>query len=334
MQGNRANQREKKRNKRPNQARQNEEPIHEQTRRILNDLPITPTMFDGTYPAYEEYTTTQVSESSVSELSFSSESPESDSTVHYRTADPIIELPSTPRKDDAHSRECVECETISPGTIGNALGSGTVLMQRSLENRLAAQLEQMHALMDNEEEQLVVLKQPSIRSMVSQPAFNKEMMRGFMEHSETMFNLVHDTNGTSNTANSVQFVIGIEEEEATDTEAPGCSHRQVRHSVVVPTVTDDNQESEFVGCFSKDNDMVLYKRTMQEALQNEPDDRKSIETLIAHHAECLVEADNVTKPRVHVRQGDDDHLLALLTFSDQSSAVLKTSSAMAEGIDT
>ncbi|XP_035900757.1 uncharacterized protein LOC118506990 [Anopheles stephensi] len=338
MQDSRTSRRgEKKRNKPPAQAPQQDgNPVHEQTHRIINDLPITPTMFDGTYPAYEDFTTTLVSESSVSELSFSSESPDSDTTVHHRTADPIVELPSTPLRDGVESRECVACETISPGTIGTALGSGTVLMQRSLENRLAKQLEQMHALMDDndEEQQLVVLKQPSIRSMASHPAFNKELMRGFMEHSETMFSLVHDTNGNSNAANSVQFVIGIEEEAATDTEAPGCSHRPARRSIVVPTVTDGSQESEFIGCFSKDNDMVLYKRTMPEGLKTEHDDRQSIETLIAHHAECLVEADNVTKPRVHVRQGNDENLLALLTFSDQSSAILKTSSAMAEAVET
>ncbi|XP_050068316.1 uncharacterized protein LOC126556835 [Anopheles maculipalpis] len=332
MQDNRANPSDKKRNKHPNRAPapQDPESIHQQTRRIINDMPITPTMYDGSYPAYEEFTTTLVALSSESELSFSSESPDSDSAVHYQTADPIVELPLTPLRDDAHSRECVECEAVSPSMIGTALGSGTVLMQRSLENRLAKQLEEMHALMDNDEDPLVVLKEPSIRSMASQPAFNKEMMRGFMEHSETMFNLVHDTNGNSDTATSVQFVIGIEEEKATDTDAPGCSHRQVRHSNAVPTITDELQESEFVGCFSKDNNMVLYKRTMQEGLKSEHDDRKSIETLIAHHAECLVEADKVTEPRVHVRQGDDNNLLALLTFSDQSSAVLKTSSAMAE----
>uniref|UniRef100_A0A182R5S8 Uncharacterized protein n=1 Tax=Anopheles funestus TaxID=62324 RepID=A0A182R5S8_ANOFN len=318
----------KKRIRLPNQAPQNGGPSHDQTRRIINDLPITPTMFDGTFPAYEEFPSTLVPETSVSELSFSSESPDSDSTVQYQTTDPIIELPSTPLKDGNSSRVCVECvesETITPSTIGAALGSGTVLMQRSLENRLAKQLEEMHTLMDNDEE-LVVLKQHSFRSMASHPAFNKDMMRGFMEHSETMFNLVHDTQG-----NSVQFVIGIEEAEPSDTEAPGCSHRKVRHSVE-PTITDDNQESEFVGCFSKDNDMVLYKRTMQEGLKSGRDDRKSIDTLIAHHAECLVEADNVTKPLVHVRPGNDNNLLALLTFSDQSSAILKTSSAMVEGI--
>uniref|UniRef100_A0A182MKY8 Uncharacterized protein n=1 Tax=Anopheles culicifacies TaxID=139723 RepID=A0A182MKY8_9DIPT len=329
---NRANQREKKRNKRQNREPENEESKFEQTRRIVNDLPITPNMYDGTFPAYEEFTSTLVSESSNSELSFSSESPDSDSTLHYETADPIIELPSTPLKEDndhrhAECAECIESETITPSSIGAALGSGTVLMQRSLENRLAKKLEEMHALMDNDEE-LVILKQHSIRSMASHPAFNKDMVRGFMEHSETMFNLVHDTNG-----NSVQFIIGIEEAEPSDTEAPGCSHKKVRHSMP-PTITDDNQESEFVGCFTKDNDTVLYKRTMQEGLSNDRDDRKSIDSLIAHHAECLVEADNVTKPTVYVRQGNDDNLLALLTFSDQSSAILKTSNAMAQAVST
>ncbi|XP_053659944.1 uncharacterized protein LOC128708986 [Anopheles marshallii] len=326
MEDNRRNEEQKKRKRHPNQASQDEEPMLEQTRRIINNLPITPTMYDGTFPAYEDFNDTLVPDSSVSELSFSSDSPDSDSTVHYQSAGPIIELPSTPLKDhDDHSREYVEFETITPSTIGAALGSGTVLMQRSLENRLAKQLEEMHALMDNDEE-IVVLKQPSIRSMASHPAFNREMMRGFMEHSETMFNLVHDKHD-----NSVQFVIGIEEEEPNDTEAPGCSHRKFRHSTA-SIVKDNNPESEFVGCFTKDNDVVLYKRTMQESLTNERDDRKSIDALIAHHAECLVEADKITSPTVHVRQGNDNNLLALLTFSDQSSAILKTSGTVAEGI--
>uniref|UniRef100_A0A182VXZ2 Uncharacterized protein n=1 Tax=Anopheles minimus TaxID=112268 RepID=A0A182VXZ2_9DIPT len=321
MEDNRANQGGKKRNKRQNEVPQDGESEFEQTRRIVNELTITPTMYDGTFPAHEEFSSTLVSESSVSELSFSSESSDSDFTVHYETADPIIELPSTPLKD------VNESETISPSSIGAALGSGTVLMQRSLENRLAKQLEIMHSLMDNDEE-LVILKQHSIRSMASHPAFDKDVMRGFMEHSETMFNLVHDTN-----ENSVQFVIGIEEAEQSDAEASGSAHKKVHHSIP-PTITHDNQESEFVGCFTKDNDMVLYKRTMQEGLSNDRDDRKSIDSLIAHHAECLVEADNVTKPMVHVRQGNDDNLLALLTFSDQSSAILKTSSAMAQAVST
>ncbi|XP_052890386.1 uncharacterized protein LOC128298657 [Anopheles moucheti] len=317
---------QKKRRRQSNPAPQDEEPLIEQTRRIINDLPTTPTMYDGTYPAYEDFSVTLVAQSSVSELSFSSDSPDSDSTVHYQSAiDPIIELPSTPSKGGNHSREYVESETITPSTIGAALGSGTVLMQRSLENRLAKQLEEMHALMNNDED-LVELKQPSIRSMASHPAFNKEMMRDFMEHSETMFNLVHDKHG-----NSVQFVIGIEEAEPSDTESPGSSHRKVRHATA-PIEKDNNQESEFVGCFTKNNDTVLYKRTMQEGFKNERDDRKSIDSLIAHHAECLVEADKITSPKVQVRQGNDDSLLALLTFSDQSSAILKTSGATAEGI--
>uniref|UniRef100_A0A182I8Y3 Uncharacterized protein n=1 Tax=Anopheles arabiensis TaxID=7173 RepID=A0A182I8Y3_ANOAR len=306
------------------------ESIYDETRHMVNNLPISPTMYDGTYPAYEEFTSSLVLQSSVSELSFSSESPDSGSHVHFQNVDPIIELPSTPLKDG--SRQPEECtvytdtETISQSTIGAALEkSGTVLMQRSLENRLAQQLEQMHAMMGNEDE-LVVLKQHSIRAMASQPAFTKDMLRDFMEHSETMFNLVHGTNG-----NSAQFVIGIEEAEASDPDVPGCSHRPVRRSIV-PSVTNDKGENEFVGCFSKDNDMVLYKRTMPEKPKMEREDRESIDSLIAHHAQCLVEADKVTSPTVHVRQDNDDNMLALLTFSDQSSAVLKTTSAMTEGI--
>uniref|UniRef100_A0A182N4I3 Uncharacterized protein n=1 Tax=Anopheles dirus TaxID=7168 RepID=A0A182N4I3_9DIPT len=326
-------------NNRTNPPPQDEEPIDEQTRRIIRDLPISPAMYDGTYPAYEGFHT--VSPASVSELSFSSESPDSDSTVHYqavreKATEPIVELPSTPSKEEHHPHDCTVCpdtETFSPSSIGAALEkSGTVLMQRSLDNRLAKQLEEMHALMGNDDE-LVVLKQPSIRSMSSRPAFTRDMMQEFMEHSETMFNLVHDTQ-----TNSGQFVIGIEEADASDTEAPGPSQRKEKLASVAPppaTVAGDKQENEFVGCFSKDNDMVLYKRTMQDSRPKAArEDRKSIDSLIAHHAECLVEANETNSPAVHVRQVNDDNLLALLTFSDQSSAVLKISNTLADGLET
>uniref|UniRef100_A0A182JX53 Uncharacterized protein n=1 Tax=Anopheles christyi TaxID=43041 RepID=A0A182JX53_9DIPT len=309
-------------NNRPNE----EKSIYEQTRRLVNNLPVSPAMYDGTYPAHETFTTTLVSESSVSELNFSSESPDSDSNDHFQTVEPIVELPSTPLKDGSHQPE--DCmQTLSPSTIGAALEkSGTVLMQRSLNNRLAKQLEQMHTLMSNEDE-LVILKQNSIRTMASHPAFTQDMLRDFMEHSETMFNLVHETNG-----NSAQFVIGIEETESSDPDVPGCSQRPIRRSFARTIANEEQAENEFVGCFSKDNDMVLYKRTMPESPINDGNDRESIDALIAHHAQCLVEADKVTSPTVHVRQGNDDNMLALLTFSEKSSAVLKTTSAMAEGV--
>uniref|UniRef100_A0A182P7C4 Uncharacterized protein n=1 Tax=Anopheles epiroticus TaxID=199890 RepID=A0A182P7C4_9DIPT len=321
-------------NDREDSSPHGEESIYEQTRKIINNLPVNPTVYDGTYPAYENFTTSLVLDSSVSELSFSSESPDSDSQVHFQPVEPIVELPTTPLKDGSRPPEEFKKnpspEPMSPSKIGAALEkSGTVLMQRSLENRLAQQLEQMHTLMSNDDE-LVVLKQPSIRAMASQPAFTREMLRDFMEHSETMFNLVHETSGTN--GNSAQFVIGIEETEGSDAVAPGCSHRPVRRSMA-PFITDDKGESEFVGCFCKDDDMVLYKRKVpEEANPDRSNGRESIDSLIARHAECLVEADKVTSPTVHVRQVNNNNVLALLTFSDQSSAILKTNSAMTEGI--
>uniref|UniRef100_A0A182QFQ8 Uncharacterized protein n=1 Tax=Anopheles farauti TaxID=69004 RepID=A0A182QFQ8_9DIPT len=322
------------------QNNQDEEPIEEQTRRIIRSLPITPNMFDGTYPAYEEFHI--ASPASASELSFSSESPDSDSTVHFQSVHenptvPIIELPRTPSQEEVDPRDCTLCpdtEPLTPSSIGAALEkSGTVLMQRSLDNRLATQLEEIYSLMGKEDEELVVLKQPSVRAMSSKPAFARDVMQGFMEHSETMFNLVHDTH-----PNSAQFVIGIEEAEPSDSEAPGTSRTKKRFSSVAgepAALGDDKPENEFVGCFSKDNDMVLYKRTMQDIGQKtDRADRASIDALIAHHADCLEEANKTDSPAVQVRQANGKNLLALLTFSDQSSAILKTSNALTDGVST
>uniref|UniRef100_A0A8W7NFY4 Uncharacterized protein n=1 Tax=Anopheles atroparvus TaxID=41427 RepID=A0A8W7NFY4_ANOAO len=305
-----------------------EESMEGQARHIVRNIPMLPVMHD---PAYEEFGI-HSQESVVSELSFSSDSPDSDSTVMDARIDgePIVELPSTPPRQSVEVKTRFRSldRTLTPETIGEALEkSGTVLMQRSRENRLAKQLEEMQTLMENDDE-LVVLKQPStVRQIHSQAAFTQEVMRSFLEHSETMFQLVHDTQGGS----SVRDVIGTKE----TTEEAQPKGTEAGHQPDTPPIQKVGKTvaDEFVGCFVKNNDMVLYKRTI-EAPPEEGQRRESIDTLIAQHAQCLVEADEVTQPSVQVYQTNDENLLALLTFSEQSSAMLKTSNATVDDVNS
>ncbi|XP_035781073.1 uncharacterized protein LOC118460681 [Anopheles albimanus] len=268
--------------------------------------------------------------SPLSELSFSSDS--SGSGIYYglptRNADPIVELPSTPKKDAQRSRNPSQDQIVSPQVMEAVLEhSGTVLMQRSQENRLPQQLREMQALMRTDEE-LVLVKEPSLRKMLSQPAFNRETIRRFLDHSETMFNLVHDASSVS----------GQKEDE----QVPESSSKRLRPEAKVADRDNDNG-NEFIGCFSRNNDMVMYKRTLvdhkpqpNEAVTSEYTRQSidNIDTLITRHAECLQEAEAIKKPWVQICRTDEDNLLALLTFSEQSSAVLKTSNATLQQADT
>ncbi|XP_058119617.1 uncharacterized protein LOC131284798 [Anopheles ziemanni] len=293
------------------QSPTDEESLEGQARRIVRSIPIQPIMYDGTY---EEFSIGS-QESAVSELSFSSDSSVSDFTV---VGEPIVELPSTPPKEAVEVRTRFRSldQTLTPGTIGEALEkSGTVLMQRSRENRLAKQLVEMQTLIGADDE-LVVLKQPStVRRMHSQPAFTPEVMRGFLEHSETMFHLVHETQTESN----------MNEERTDPSEVVKTEAREV---------VEGDGEGEFVGCFSKNDDLVMYKRTVKGARADAGERRESLDTLIAQHAQCLVEADNVTQPKVQIYQSNDENVLALLTFSEQSAAVLKTPSSTVDGVNS
>ncbi|XP_052863519.1 uncharacterized protein LOC128270155 [Anopheles cruzii] len=295
-----------------------EEPLEEQAHRVICSLPISPLVFGGTYNVNDDYSTDSPT-SMVSELSFSSDT--SEGTVYeevHTNAVPIVEFPS--EEDAPRKRLSSQDQVITPQMIGAALKkSGTVLMQRSRDNRLERQLEEMRDLMRNEDE-LVVLKEPSVRQMASQPAFPRDAMEEFLEHSETMFNLVHDANTQmAGRADISERISRHSSEEVFQTEA-------------LPV--DNRISKEFVGCFSRNDDTVLYKRTISIAQAAQPahdparQSLENIDTVIAQHAQCLHEAETVTEPSVQIYQRNNDDLLALLTFSKESSAVLKTSNAM------
>ncbi|XP_050082064.1 uncharacterized protein LOC126569184 [Anopheles aquasalis] len=321
-------------NNRENRApAHDEDPLIDQARRLLQNLSDNWVPHDAdSRDDLDLYSPP----SPLSELSFSSDSFESDICYVLPTgdADPIVELPSTPKKDAQRSRHPSQEQIVSPQVIGAVLEhTGTVLMQRSQDNRLPQQLREMQALMRTDEE-LLLVKQPSMRKMLSQPAFNSETIRRFLDHSETMFNLAHDASSVSG--------------QMEDNREPESSSKRFRpKGKAADDATKPKDEdvvgNEFIGCFSRNNDMVMYKRTLVDRnpqpneAETSDETRTSIDnidTLIAQHAECLQEAETIKKPWVQICRTDEDNLLALLTFSAESSAILKTSNATLQQADT